>query len=213
MIKLFRPSLSALVPAGIMNIRPANSRTRRWIGTLLVITAATHISSAQAAPLGDRLRLGAELGGGTLLTSYQRSTLQYGNDLQASIFAGLAMTETADIELTLRDWWFPSDLGYGRATLIGAGGRVWFLSGERGAAFANADLGLGRNGDTSRFMFDVGAGYAFHLGHGLDLGPALRYCEIVTAGTDAPHDPRFWSLGVALFYRGQNHAPIGASNL
>ncbi len=156
---------------------------------------------AHAGPLSDRLRLGVEGGAGTMISSYQRSDLQYGGDIQGALFGGLAITDQLTAELALRNWWFPSGAGYGRGTLIGPGVRYWFAEGARGAAFANGDVGLGINGDSARFMFDLGVGYAFHLGGPLDLGPVLRYGEVVAGGSDAPRDARFWSLGLTVAFR------------
>ena len=143
---------------------------------------------AHAGPLSDRLRLGVEGGAGTMISSYQRSDLQYGGDIQGALFGGLAITDQLTAELALRNWWFPSGAGYGRGTLIGPGVRYWFAEGARGAAFANGDVGLGINGDSARFMFDLGVGYAFHLGGPLDLGPVLRYGEVVAGATAKPAD-------------------------
>ncbi|HVR63947.1 MAG TPA: OmpA family protein [Polyangia bacterium] len=136
-----------------------------------------------------------------MISSYQRSDLQYGGNVQGAIFGGLAITESLTAELAVRNWWFPSNLGYGRGTLIGPGARYWFLDGARGAAFANADLGVGINGDTARFMFDLGAGYVFHVSGPIDLGPVLRYGEVVAGGGDTPSDARFWSLGITVGFR------------
>jgi outer membrane protein OmpA-like peptidoglycan-associated protein len=171
------------------------------LAALLIGGAAFTSAAARAEPLAQRLRVGVEFGGGTMLSSYQRSALDYDKDLQASLFGGLTVINHLDAELTLRNWWFPSGQGYGRGTLVGAGGRVWFLDDRAGAAFANGNLGLGRNGDSSRFMFDLGLGYVFHLPSALDLGPVFRYGEVVTSSADAPNDARFWSLGVTVSYR------------
>lgn len=163
--------------------------------------AAAGATTAHAESLADRLRLGVEGGAGTMISSYQRSDLQYGGNIQGAIFGGLAITESITVELALRNWWFPSNLGYGRGTLLGPGARYWFLAGTNGAAFANADLGIGINGDSARFMYDLGVGYAFHLTGPLDLGPVLRYGEVVAGGSDAPNDARFWSLGITVGFR------------
>jgi len=145
--------------------------------------------------------VGLELAAGSMLSAYQRDTLGYDKDLQAALVGGYSLVPNLDIELAFRNWWFPSSRGYGRATLVGAGVRDRLFDGDVGAAFLEGTLGLGLNGSNARFMFDVGAGYGFHLTDTLDLGPILRYGQVAAGGADAPESAKFWSLGAAATYR------------
>jgi hypothetical protein len=153
-------------------------RRARVPTTFLAVTLAAGVARAQSepAPSADvvaKLGLGAELGSGTMLSSYQRDTLQLKRAAQTTLVGTYRLNDDFEAELALRTWWFPSPDGYARATLLGPGARWWFLESSVGAAFADLDIGLGINGPDVRFMFDAGAGYAFHALGIFDLGAAL----------------------------------------
>jgi len=159
-----------------------------------------------------KLAVGVELGGGTMLSSYQRNTLGYDKDIQAAVTGSYRLLPSLDLVLSVRTWWFPSSLGYGRATLLGGGARYSLLDGDVGAALVDASLGVGINGSNARFMFDIGAGYAFHVADALDVGPMLRYGQVAAGGSDDPYSAKFWSLGVLALYRfGGGEAPAPTS--
>jgi hypothetical protein len=166
----------------------------------LVVGAGLASDGVARADLSERIGVGAELGRGSMLSSYQRDTLALDKAYQTTLFGTYRIDEMLEAQLALRTWWFPRSGDFARATLIGPGLRAWFLDRGPGAAFADANLGLGLNGPDARFMFDVAAGYGFHLGDALDLGPVLRYGQVVAAGSD-PGSSMFWSIGVMAIYR------------
>jgi hypothetical protein len=192
---------------------------RALVTTTAVAAALAFASIARAegeshadGNITTKLGVGAELGSGSMLSSYQRDTLHLDKGAQTSLLGTYQLNADFEAELAFRTWWFTVVNGtFARTTLIGPGVRYWLLFSAVGAAFADVDLGLGINGPSARFMFDVGGGYAFHMLGIVDFGAVLRYGQVVAAGSD-PASAQFWSIGFIGIYRfgGTASAPAPA---
>jgi outer membrane protein OmpA-like peptidoglycan-associated protein len=91
------------------------------------------------------------------------------------------------------------------ANIVPSGGRV-------GGLFTDVNLGVVRTGDISRFAFDVGVGYGFHVTPSLSVGPYLRYVQVVQSNDAVgvnPNDAQLLVLGVDFAF---GHGARGASN-
>ena len=185
--------------------------SHKLVSTFAIGALLSHAALASAAESDAKLGVGLELGGGTMLSSYQRNMLGYDKDIQTTLSGSYRVIPPLDIRLDLRTWWFPSSQGFGRATLIGAGLRYWFVDGDVGAALVEGTLGAGVNGSNLRFMFDAAAGYAFHTSPSLDVGPVFRYGQVAAGGSDDPYSAKFWSLGFLAIYRFGGQEPLRAS--
>lgn len=173
-------------------VRSALVKVSGCAGTLAV---ALTISSAHADP-EKRWSVHLEGGIGSMVSGFQRDSLDYGLGYQGHLRPAWNATDAFAIELSLGSWFFPSDSGTGRASLFGAGVRVEPRLGTRWRWFLDGHGGLGLTGDYERFMFDLGTGAEYDVTRWLAVGPALRYGHMVTAGGDVGDQPKFWSLGV-----------------
>jgi outer membrane protein OmpA-like peptidoglycan-associated protein len=169
---------------------------------LALLPARSAGAEPDQAPPEPEPMLAGEIGLGSMLSSYQRDVLGYGLDVQGSLRAGLRVVPPLTIEIAFTTWWFPSsELGYGRAAMLGGGARFEPWRRGRLGVFVDAHAGLGFTGAYTRFAFDAGAGLEVALARGLGLGPALRYGQTVTADDRAPVDAKYWSLGAQLVFR------------
>jgi outer membrane protein OmpA-like peptidoglycan-associated protein len=147
------------------------------------------------------LSIGAEVGGGTMLSPYQRNVLNEHLALQGGLRLALALRGPIFAQVVARDWIFPSSSGYARATLVGAGLRLEPFEGRRWRPWIDGDAGLGLTGSHWRLGFDVGLGLALAATQRLGLGPFVRYGQVVATASDYPSDARFWAAGLAVTLR------------
>lgn len=166
--------------------------------TALALAAAGAAPAGAEARVADRFQIGAEAGFGTILSATQHIDLDYSVAVQASVRPGFTIREPLVAQAVLGSWWFPSDIGYGRATLLGAGFRWQPSLGTVGRIYVDGHAGWGETGGAGRLMFDLGAGFDFRVMRALALGPAVRYGQVHTAGGDSGDDAKFWSVGLGL---------------
>jgi outer membrane protein OmpA-like peptidoglycan-associated protein len=165
-----------------------------------VALSALLLPAPAIAAAGD-LTVNGEAGGGTMLSGDQRDKLFYGSALQASVRPGLVLVDPLMLQLAVSGWWFPSDQGYGQATLLGGGLRFEPGLANAGRLFVDAHAGLGRTGGLSRFMFDAGLGFEWSVTRSIGFGPALRYSQVNATAGDGTADAKFWSLALSVTLR------------
>jgi outer membrane protein OmpA-like peptidoglycan-associated protein len=164
-------------------------RSPAFFPLFLVLALAGLAFPARAE--GPRPELRAGFGAGAMVSGKQRD-LGYGLTLVPELRPGLRLGRGLVLELAFANWFFPSDRGDGRATLLGAGARFEPWESARLRLFVDAHGGLGLTGGAERFLFDLGGGLDFLVNRRLAVGPYLRYGQMV----DSLADPRFVAAGV-----------------
>lgn len=165
----------------------------RWQPALLASLPVLGIMAPASLARGEGVQpeLRAGLGIGAMVSSKQRD-LGYGLALVPELRPGLRLGEQVVLELAFANWFFPSDRGDGRATLLGAGARFEPWASGRVRLFLDAHGGLGLTPGAQRFLFDAGTGVEFALHRHLALGPFVRYGQMI----DSQADPRFVAVGL-----------------
>jgi outer membrane protein OmpA-like peptidoglycan-associated protein len=152
---------------------------------------AAAVPAARAEGVRPELRGG--LGVGAMVSGKQRD-LGYGLTLVPELRPGLRVAEPVVLELAFAHWYFPSDRGDGRATLLGAGAHLEPWARGRLRLFLDVHGGLGLTSGAQRFLFDLGGGLEVQLNRHLALGPFVRYGQMV----DSLADPRFLAGGLVV---------------
>ena len=163
---------------------------------------------ARAQTFAERLVVRAEVGAGTMLAGYQRDTLLYGLDVQASARLGFTLVGPLALQASYSSWWFPSESAdpgraAGQQHSITGGLRLEPMIGSVGRFFVDVNAGLGITGSRNRFALDGGVGFEFALGRAVGLGPVARYGRLFAASEaqDHPSDAQYWSGGLSLSVR------------
>ncbi|MDB4928083.1 MAG: outer membrane protein, partial [Myxococcaceae bacterium] len=192
-----------------MPVRPS-PRTNRRAPLIAVALAAALVAAprpATAQTFAQRLVVRAEVGAGTMLASYQRDTLGYGLDVQASGRLGFTLFGPVALQASFSNWWFPSsDAAGGRPDggqySVTGGLRIEPMVGSAGRIFLDGNVGLGVTGGEDRLAVDAGLGFEFALGRAVGLGPVARYGHLFAAASqDHPSDAQYWSAGLSLSVR------------
>ncbi|MDP3277096.1 MAG: OmpA family protein [Deltaproteobacteria bacterium] len=155
-------------------------------------------NEAQAQP-----RFGArvELGAGTMISEWQRSSLQF----DTVNFHGIgrlfvAPVDWFSIQASVSNWMFlpqTGDLGH----LLGVMGGIRFepMLGSVGRLFIDGNAGVGFTGPLTRFHFDAGLGFEFNVHRNFQIGPNVRYGHVLQPDDEpAPADAMFFGAGVAM---------------
>jgi outer membrane protein OmpA-like peptidoglycan-associated protein len=172
-----------------------NIRIRSFLLLLALAGATPRPAGAQ---LAQRLSVEGELGAGSMLSSHQRSELDYKLGIQTSARVGVALVDALVLQGAVSHWGFPHSDGWGRATLLGGGLRFRPAMAPGKWFFVDGHAGLGLTGPYDRFVLDVGTGVLWSVAPWLDLGPAIRYGQLTTKSTDFPADARFVTAGLLL---------------
>jgi outer membrane protein OmpA-like peptidoglycan-associated protein len=176
------------------------TRHRRLTASLLLAGSISLGANAAHAETGD-VSINVEGGVGYMLSSEQRDKLDFGLALEGAVRPGLVIAEPLTLQLTAGSWWFPSDSGYGRATLLGFGLRLDPVVGA-GRLVVDAHGGAGLTGGTVRPMFDAGLGYEFAVSKQLGIGPVLRYGQVVAdPAVGENSDAKFFALAISVTWR------------
>lgn len=182
------------------------TRHRRPTASLLLAGALSLDAHAAHARTGD-VSIAVEGGAGYMLSAEQRDELDFGLALTGAVRPGLVITEPLTLQLAVGSWWFPSDQGAGRATLLGFGLRLDPLVGA-GRLVVDAHGGAGLTGGTVRPMFDAGLGYELAVSKQLGIGPVLRYGQVVAdAAAYETSDAKFFALALSVTWRSMPPAP------
>jgi outer membrane protein OmpA-like peptidoglycan-associated protein len=160
---------------------------------LVLLPVAT--GSAQFA---ERLRLHVEGGAGGMLPEFQLDDLDYGLALLGAGRVGVELVDPLSIQASFAYWHFPSDAGAGEQLSFSGGLRVAPGIADVGRFFVDANAGLGRTGDKSRFALDIGLGFQFTFAReAVALGPFLRYGHLFATDQDHPSDAQYLVGGIA----------------
>ncbi len=185
-------------------------RTRRagLVAAAAAISLAALPRPATAQSFAERLVLRGEVGAGTMLSTYQRNTLQYGLDVQGSGRLGFTLVGPLALQASFSSWWFPSENAAGvhsdgQQYSVTGGLRLEPMVGRVGRLFIDGNVGLGITAARNRVAVDAGLGFEFALTRALGLGPVVRYGHLFAdAGSqDFPSDAQYWSAGLSLSLR------------
>ncbi len=170
-------------------------------GALAVVTAAP---DAQAQII-HRLYLHGELGLGTMVSDFQRSSLGYdGLGGELTLRAGLRFAGPLQVQLGFANWLWLRDQGSnGRLLSLELGLRARFDdNGARGGGFwFDVNLGPGFTGDLTRLHLNAGLGYDFSISRSIGLGPFARFGMTIQDSSDPfPDSAQFFAAGVNLTY-------------
>ncbi|MDB4928121.1 MAG: Calcium-binding acidic-repeat protein, partial [Myxococcaceae bacterium] len=165
-------------------------------------------TAAHAQTFAERLVLRGELGAGTMISDYQRSSLLYGLDVQGSVRLGFTLVGPLALQASYSAWWFPSDSTddtrpAGQQHTVTGGLRLEPMLGSAGRLFVDVNVGVGFTGSRQRLALDGGLGFEIALGRAVGLGPVIRYGRLFAASEaqDFPSDAAYWSGGLSLSLR------------
>lgn len=180
---------------------------RRVIPAALACWALIAAAYATRAGAQPRFSLRAEVGGGGMLSSYQRDVLGFDRlSYSAAIRIGQSILPPLMVQAGLEHWLFPSDGDSGAQAAVTGGLRLAPQLGALGVVFADANLGAGFTGEVTRLMFDAAVGAEFRISGALHAGPFVRYGQTVAADDDAPYDARYLTGGVTIALHTQPRA-------
>jgi outer membrane protein OmpA-like peptidoglycan-associated protein len=190
--------------------------------------AATLASSALAATpsASAQVRFGVrgEFTAGTMLSDWQRATLQL--DSVALGGAGrlyVAPIDWLSIQASASYWAFLSNTtnaGVGGVLGVTGGLRFEPMLGRVGRLFVDGNAGVGFTGSNpaplTRFHFDAGLGFEFQLHQWFSLGPVARFGYVLQPDDDpAPADAMWIAGGLSLSFgspRAETTAPPSDSD-
>jgi outer membrane protein OmpA-like peptidoglycan-associated protein len=168
----------------------------------------------------DRFALRLELGGGLMLSPFQRnddpaeyqgntkgySTLSF----EGSARLGFQVVGPITLQLSVSNWVFPSTTGAGTGWVFHPTGglRIEPQVGSTGRFFIDGNVGPSFTGLSRRIGFDAGVGFEFDVSRVFSIGPVLRYGQVIqpetlSDGTEQrfPQDARYVALGASLAWR------------
>ncbi len=196
------------------------------------IVATVLLAAASAAAQGraiERLSVGAELGVGAMVSSYQRN-----DDVQAwsgsapgyrdvagsaSLRLAWRVVDALHVEAAVSAAAFPSSTGAPTGWVFAPtlGLSVRPLLGARMSLRLDAHAGLAMTGHDRAPLLDAGLGLDVVLTRALSLGPFARYTQVIQGETrddgapePFPDDARYVMSGLALTWSPPPRAPVVA---
>jgi outer membrane protein OmpA-like peptidoglycan-associated protein len=147
--------------------------------------------ASPAAAQQHALVLHGDGGAGVMLTNRYRDRFDWGGGFDARVGVEL-LGPLLELRVSGGGAWFPvSGQAPGTLYTVTAGARstIRIDRSAAGGPFVDLDLGLGITGSLTRFVLDVGVGWAFAPIDELFIGPSVRYQLIVQDPNDPVPDP------------------------
>jgi outer membrane protein OmpA-like peptidoglycan-associated protein len=169
---------------------------------VLALAATTLMPRTAHAQFSSRLVLRGEIGGGTMLSTYQHDQLGYNVVVQGGGRVGLRLFGPVEIQAGFGSAWFPSNgRNAGQLYTVTGGLRIAPMLGSVGWLWIDGNAGLARTASLSRLGVDAGVGFEFALGRAVGIGPFGRFTNVFAASTDQQSDAGFWSAGLSMSLR------------
>ncbi|MBL8601926.1 MAG: OmpA family protein [Myxococcales bacterium] len=170
--------------------------TRRLISAaVLLLPGALRAEN----PTGFALR--GELGGGTMLSSFQRESMGYSGVVNAAVRGAWGFANPFAVQVSYATWWAPAGEGNGQAHLGLAGLRVEPQLRQNLWLTFDANGGLASTGALNRPALEGGVGVELGLTRSVAFGPRVRYARIFANSQDFPSDAQLWSASIGVTWR------------
>ncbi len=187
-------------------VRPATTdmrSTRRWLAAaaLLVCSAAPSIAEAQSL---DRIRLGATLGLGQMLSSDQTGWLGFGDpSIGGGLTAGYQLIGPLVIDTRFMVQKFPAIMGDGTVGWAGVGARLDVQSPIDWLRFGpSAYVSVAKTGDLYLPSLGLGVRIGVAVGDQFTVGPELSLERIFYEdGPRRSTDPEIFTASVSVTWR------------
>ena len=172
---------------------------RPWQSAALATVTLCLTTAAAAQPRGASVRV--EAAAGTMLASYQRTSLDFGLLMAGGVRLGYAPVQPLVVQLGYVAWYGPSDSGDGSQHTFEAGVRVEVPIAGRLRPWIDGNVGYARTGALGRLAVSAALGAEIDLARWLSVGPYVRYGQTVATSADHPSDARMLVGGLSLTAR------------
>jgi outer membrane protein OmpA-like peptidoglycan-associated protein len=134
---------------------------------------------AMAQGLAHRFAFRGEGAVGSMVSSHQQDNLGFGMGFEGTVRVGFNLIEPLSINLSLSNWFFPTDTGTGRVLGVLGGLRFEPKIGTLGRLFVEGNFGYAFTGDKGRLHLDAGLGFEFQVAPAFAIGPVVRYGHVI----------------------------------
>ena len=142
--------------------------------------AALTLGAGDAAAQGiaHRFAFRGEGAVGTMISAHQKDALGFGLGFEGTVRVGFNFIDALSINVSLSNWFFPSDSGTGRVLGVMGGLRFEPRIGSVGRLYLEGNFGYAFTGDKGRLHLDAGLGFEFQVARAFAIGPMVRYGHV-----------------------------------
>jgi outer membrane protein OmpA-like peptidoglycan-associated protein len=133
---------------------------------------------AMAQGIAHRFAFRGEGAVGTMVSSHTKNDLGFGLGFEGTVRVGFNFIDPLSINLSLSNWFFPSDAGTGRVMGLMGGLRFEPRIGTVGRLYLEGNFGYAFTGDKGRLHLDAGLGFEFQVARAFAIGPMVRYGHV-----------------------------------
>jgi len=133
---------------------------------------------AQAQGIANRFAFRGEGAVGAMISEHQRTNLGFGMGFEGTVRVGFNFIDPLSLNVSLSNWFFPSDSGTGRVLSIMGGLRFEPRIGSVGRLYLEGNFGYAWTGDKQRLHLDAGLGFEFQVAPAFAIGPMVRYGHV-----------------------------------
>ncbi len=133
---------------------------------------------AMAQGIAHRFAFRGEGAVGTMVSSHTKDDLGFGLGFEGTVRVGFNFIDPLSINLSLSNWFFPSDAGTGRVMGLMGGLRFEPRIGTVGRLYLEGNFGYAFTGDKGRLHLDAGLGFEFQVARAFAIGPMVRYGHV-----------------------------------